>query len=134
MMTHQEEGLIFRAIFQEIDRQVGDDISGVPPDHLSRSHFDEIGVVIFSLSRQDIPIIEPGGVARQMPFANHPGMVTGLLQHLGYGGLAAIEPVENRHPVDMTVFSRENRGPARRANRVDGKAVQQAHALVCNPI
>lgn len=44
------------------------------------SHLDQIGIVILSLPGEDVSVIEAGGVALEVPLAEHYGLVSGLLK------------------------------------------------------
>src|SRR6266850_1010470 len=64
-----------------------------------------------------------------MPFPDHAGMITCLLQHLGHSRLRSIEPIEHGHAINMTIFAGENARAARAANRVYRETVQESHSL-----
>src|SRR5690242_3962400 len=86
--------------------------------------------MILPLPWQNIPIIKTGGIALQMPLADHAGVITGGLQHFGNGRLAAVETIEDSDAVDMAVFSGENRRAARGADGIDDETILEAHAFV----
>ena len=65
-----------------------------------------------------------------MPFADDTSMIACLLQHFCDRGLASVEAIKNRHAVEMAVLAGQDGGAARRANRIDGETIQQAHAFV----
>ena len=108
---------------------VGDDVGDVADVFFSLSHFDENRIVVKSLSGQDVPVVETGGVAFEMPLSDHGGLVTCLLEEFGEGLLRAVEvdPVVD-DAVDMAVFSSEDDGPAGSADRVGAEAVVKSHA------
>src|SRR5207245_1043032 len=93
-------------------------------------HLDKVGVMIDPLARENVPIIEPGRVAGEMPFADHAGVIASLLEHLGNGGLPPIEAVEDGHAVDMAVFAGENGGATWSADGIDAEAIKEPHSLV----
>ncbi len=78
--------------------------------------FDEDRIVIEPLSGEDVPVIESGRIAAQMPFADHASVVAGLLQIFLHHGLSAIDAVEYRHAILMTVFPGQDAGTAGCAN------------------
>src|SRR5438270_10098639 len=90
--------------------------------------------MIDALSGQDVPIVKAGGITRQMPLPDHASMITGRLQYFGDRGLAAIKAIEHGDAVDVTVFSGENRRPARRANGIDDETILESHPLPGNAV
>ena len=86
------------------------------------------GVKVNALSGEDAPVIEASGIAAQVPFANHAGVVAGGLKVFGDGGLGAVEAVEGGHAVEVAVFAGEDRRPAGGADGVNGEAAVEPHA------
>src|SRR5439155_3635142 len=101
---------------QEIDGEVRDQIGDIALMLFLLAHFDQEWVMINALAREDVPIIEPGRVAEQMPFPDHPRLVSGGLQIFGQRGLAAVESVEHGDASEVAVFAGENSGTTGRAD------------------
>ena len=98
------------------------------------AHFDEHRIVINALAGKDVPVIKPGRVAEQMPFADHARVIACGLQILRERRLAAVEPVEHRHPVEVAVFARQNGRAAGRADRVDDETIHKPHPVFGNAV
>ena len=135
MLKHQGKWLAFISVIQPIQGDVGGDVRHIAVVALFCAHFNKIGVVIRPLSGQDIPVIETGGDAFQVPFANHGRLVAGLLQQFGKGLLAPVKLIPIvAHTVQVAVFSGQNRGPAGCAKTISTKGVFKAHSFLCQSV
>ncbi len=134
VMAHQEKWLVLRTVLQEIDRKIRDDIRHISVNHPLPAALDKRGVEIHSLAGQYGPFIKPRRVAPQMPFADHSRVITGRLEILRHRGLRTVKPVEGRHTVEVAVFPRQNRRPARRTNRIDTVHMIKPHPLIRQPV
>ena len=76
VVEHEEEGLVLRARVEEGEAEIGDDIGGVALDREPAIGREEIRVVIDALAGQDDPAVEAGGIAAEMPLADHAGVIT----------------------------------------------------------
>jgi hypothetical protein len=117
-------------MLEEFNGQVRDDVRGVAGEFFVLTHFDKGRIVINSLTGQNAPIVKTRGVAGQMPFADHARVITGRLQRLGHGPLAAVEGIENSDAVDVRIFAGENARAARGANGIHGEAIVKTQAFV----
>ena len=72
----------------------------------------EIRIVVHALAGENDPAVESGGIAAEMPLADHDRMVAGRLEHLRHGGLAAVEHIENGRAVGVGIFPRQDHGAA----------------------
>ena len=136
VLAHQQERFRLVAVLQPLDRQVGDDVGHVArvlhllavPDHRR--------VVVHALPRQDVPVIEAGRIADQMPFADQGRRVAGLLQQLGKRLLRAVETAVAVvvEAVDVRVLAGQDRRPARPADRVRHEAAIKPHPFARDPI
>lgn len=89
------------------------------------------GLVVDALARKDLPLVEAGGGASEVPFSEEGGLVAGGLQEFGEGGLRAIEAsvcviVE---AVAMRVLTGEERCATRTADRIGYQAAIEAESL-----
>ena len=84
VLAHDEEGLVLvPSVLEPIKGDVGDDVGGITGDALYPIRCVHGRVVVRPLSLQDLPEIEPRGVALEVPFSDHGGLVAVLLQKLG---------------------------------------------------
>ena len=135
VMHHQKERLLARPALDELEGQIGDDIGGVAARvRLLSCRRVEHRIPVCALAREDLPAIEPGGIAAEMPLADHAGVVPALLQQPRDCHPRAVEPIEHGHAVQVRVLAGQNRGAARRADRVRGKHVREQRALAGQPI
>jgi len=89
---------------------------------------EELRIPISALAGQDDPAVEAGGIAAEMPFADHASVVTAILQVLRHVVAAAVEAIEYRHGIAVRVLSGEQGGAARGANGVGDEAIGEASA------
>jgi len=83
-----------------------------------------------SLTGKNIPVIESGRIALEMPLADHNRLVSGLLEELGKCLLRAVKPQRVvPHSVEMTVFTGQDDSPAGRADAVGAEAVLESNSL-----
>ena len=84
VLAHDEEVLVLvPSVFKPIKRDVGDYVRGVSGDALYAVRCVHGWIVVRPLSLQDLPEIEPRGVALEVPFSDHGGLVAALLKKLG---------------------------------------------------
>ena len=132
VVHHQEERLVARAVLEKVEGPVGDDLGGVSTGvGLLVARRVEHGIAVRTLAGQDLPAIETGGIAAQVPLADHAGVVAARLQQPRHRHARAVEPVEHGHAVQVRVLAGQNRGPARRADRVGGKDAASAARPRC---
>ena len=136
VVVHQAERLVRIAFFNPLQGVVGDNVRHVPLVLLPLAHLDHHRVVILSLPRQHVPVVESRRIASQVPFADQRGLIAGLLQQLGEGLLTAVEglPAVVDLTVDMAVLTRQNHRPAGGADGIRTKAVVETHAFVGDPV
>ena len=135
VVHHQEERLVARPRLEEVERQVGDDVGGVAARvGLLAGRRVEHRIDVGALAGQDLPAIEAGRIAAEVPLADHAGVVAALLQQPRHRHARAVEAVEHRHAVEVRVLAGEDRGAARRADRVGGEDARQQRALARQPI
>ena len=110
-------------MIQEVEREVRDQIRDISRLAGLLTHLDEVGIVVLALVDQDLPEIEARRFRLEMPFTNHRRLISGFLQQLGKGHLAAVEliPVVAK-PVDVAVLARQKDGTAGRAQRVRARS------------
>jgi hypothetical protein len=89
---------------------------------------EELRIPIRALAGQHDPAVEAGGIAAEVPFADHAGVVAAFLQVLGHVVAAAVEAVENRHAIQVRILPGEQRGAAGGADGVGDEAVGEARA------
>ena len=123
VVAHEEKGPVLGAVVQEINRQVGDNIGDIALHDAAAFGREKGGVVINALAGQNGPLVEAGGVAAQVPLADHPGVIARRLEVLGHRGLGTVEAVEGRHAVEVAVLAGEDGGAAGAADGIDAKAV-----------
>ena len=87
--------------------------------------------MIDALAGENVPVVEAGGLADQVPFADHGGLVAGALQFLGDVIALGVERIfEGVDAVLVAVLAGENRGAAGRADGIGAEAVGEANAAV----
>ena len=122
VLAHEHERLVlFALVLEPFESEVGDDVGAVAlVTFTSAGLLDEVGVVVASLAGEDFPVVESGGVTDEVPFADHGGLVTGLLDQLGEGGLAAVEArvVIVEEPVGVGMEAGEDSGAGGAANGI----------------
>jgi hypothetical protein len=126
MVIHQQEGLArVASFFQELEREVSDDVGDVAFMSDLAAVFDQHRVVVGPLADEDLPCVESGRIADQMPFADDRRLVPRRLKHLRERRLRAVKPrvVVAEKAVDVAVLSREDDGSARAADGVRAKTV-----------
>ena len=86
-------------------------------------------MVIDPLPRQDLPVVEPGRVADQVPLAEDRRLVPGRVQQLGKRGLRAVEPAVRVvvEAVLVRVLAGQDGRSAGPADRVRHDAPIEAH-------
>ena len=92
VVEQETEGLrLVALVAHPVYGEVGDDVGDVSLSLYFLAIVDERRIIVVALSGQDVPVVEAGGIARQMPFAHDASLVAGLLQQLWEGLLAAVE-------------------------------------------
>ena len=129
-MDHHEERLVLRSGLEEVDGEVGDHVghiaARVPPLAGRRV---EHRIRVRALPGKDLPPIEPGRIASQVPLPDHARVVAGLLEQLRHRHARAVEAVEHGHAVQMRVLAGQDGRPARRADRIRHEHALEEHAL-----
>jgi hypothetical protein len=129
------EGLGFVAVLEPFDGEIGDEVGGVALVLDLLAVADHRRVVVDALAREDVPVVEAGGVADQVPFADDGGLVAGLLQQLGEGLLRAVEAVAVVvEAVQVAVFAGLDDGAAGAADGVGHETALELHALLREPV
>ena len=128
LVQHQEERFIGGARIDKLEAELGGDLADVSLQGDATVWRDEIGIEVNALAGENHPAVEAGGVAAEVPFADHPGVVAGGLEHFRDGGLGTVEDVEDGGAVGVGVFSGEHDGAARSANGVGDEGVVEADA------
>ena len=77
VLAHQHERLGFIAAFKPFHGQVGDDVGDVALMFHILAVADHRRVVVHTLARQDVPVIETGRFAHQMPLPDDRRLVPG---------------------------------------------------------
>ena len=83
VMAHQEKGLGGVALLEPVQGEIGNDIGNVTLDFAFLPHENHLGIVVFALPREDVPVVEASGLASQMPLANEGGFVASFWRILG---------------------------------------------------
>ena len=136
MLTHNKKGFVLiPVIFKPVKSNISNHIRGISGnllDALSGVHWR---VVIRTLTLQDLPEVKTCGIAFEMPFSNHSGLITLFLQKFWKGLLLPVKPLPiGELSVQMAVFPRENNRPTRSTNRVGDKGTVKKHAILGNTI
>ena len=134
VVAHQEERFVLGPVLEKLDGQISNDVGDVPVDDAPAGRFEKGRIDVRALSRQDRPVIEPGRVAAEVPFADHAGIVAGCLQILGDRWLRAVELVKHGRAVLVAVLAGQDRGAARRADRVNAEDPVKPHPVACQPV
>ncbi len=114
-----------------VDREVGDDVGGVPLDGAPTLGRDERRVPVVPLAGHDVPVVEPFRVVAlavaHVPLADHRGAVAGVAQLRDERRLARIDRREQGvDAVHVAVGAGEDRRARRGAQRVRDEAVVEA--------
>jgi len=91
VLTHEQERPIVGSLLKPFESQVGCDCRAVAFDLATAIFIEELRVVVRSLSRQDLPVLEACGLRVEMPLANHRGLIASFLQVLGESKLSSVE-------------------------------------------
>ena len=136
VLRHEEERPVLVSLPQPLDRTIGDQIGDIPALDLFPRGRDHRRVVVDPLARKDLPVVEAGRIAPQVPLANHRRLPAGLLQHLGEGRLGRVEPAVGVvvEAVLVGVLAGEDRGSARPTDRVGDQAAIEPHPLAGEPV
>ena len=92
-VVHEEsEGLVFVArLIEPVNGFVSDNVREVAFYHIGTVGIVEVRVVIVALCGEDVPMVETGGTAHEVPFTDQRGLIAGFLEQLGHGLLRAVE-------------------------------------------
>ena len=136
MLAHQQERARAVAILEPVERQVGDDVGGVPLMRDGLAVVDHRRVVVHPLAGEDVPFVEPGRRRDEVPLADDGGLVAGGPQEFREGGLRAVESAVGVvvKAVRVTIFAREDGRSARPADGVGDEATVEPHPLARDPI
>ena len=135
VVQHEEERLVARAILDELDAPIRDDVGGVPAGvGRLRRRGVEHRIHVDTLPRQDLPAIEAHGIAAEVPFPDHPRVIATLLEQSRDREAGAVEPVEHRHAIHMRVLTCQDRRPTGRADGVRREDVEQDRAFACEAV
>ena len=132
MLDHEDEGFVRVALVVEPGLGfLGDDLGAVAGFAMGAGGVFEIGVVVAALAGKDLPVVEAGGVAGEVPFSDDGGLVACFLEELGEGLLGAVEPggFVFEEAVFVAVFSGEDGSAAGAANGVGDHAALEEHAF-----
>src|ERR1035437_5616408 len=129
VMAHGEERLLRVALFEPVEREIADQVGAVAGILLAPGAGEERGIVINALAGENVPVVEAGGLARQVPLADHRRLVTCALEFLGDVIALGVERVVQRvDAVLVAVLPGKNRGAAGRADGIGAEAVGEANA------
>ncbi len=116
VLAHEEKRLGRVAIAQPRDRRVADEVGAIALAPHAPRRREELRVVVAVLPRQDLPVIEAGRLADEVPLADHRRGVARRLQRLGHRPLAAVKGARVvDEAVGLAVQPRENGRAARTA-------------------
>src|SRR5690348_14861821 len=135
VVRHQKERFLAIALPEPIDAEIANEVGAVAFVLFLSGCGEKGWIVVDPLTGENIPIVESRGIGFQMPFADHRGLIAGLL-HL-FGNVVAIGidgVVERINPVLVAVLASKNRSAARRADRIRAEAVGETNALTSNAI
>ena len=127
LVAHQEERLVLRAVLDEVDGEIRDEVGDVAGVLLAAGRREEDRVVIHALTGQNVPEIEARRLAAEVPLADHAGVIAGGVQIRRQRRPLRVNRVEYRHAVDVTVLAGENARAARRADGVDAETIFEPH-------
>ena len=120
---------------EPLERQVGDDVGGVPlvlrPAGLPvLALLVEDRRVVPPLAAEDVVVVEPRRLGLQVPLAHDRRLIARPLEALGDVVRIRVQaPGERRRAVDVAVLAGQDRRPARHADRVRAEAVPQQRTL-----
>ena len=136
VLAHEQERLGFVAVLQPVEGEIGDDVGGVTLVFDALAVVDHRGVVVDPLARQDVPFVEAGRVADQVPLADDGRLVAGGVEQLGEGRLRAVEAAVGVvvEAVRVGVLAGQDRCAAGPADRVRHDAPVEPHPLPGQPI
>ena len=75
MLAHQQKRLRFVAIVHPLQRKIRDQVGHVPFVSDFFAIADHRRVVVDSLARQDVPVVETGRLASEVPFPDQRRLV-----------------------------------------------------------
>ena len=132
MLAHYEEGFVFvPAVLQPFESDVGDDVCGISGDFLYTVGGVHCGVVVGTLSLQHLPEVETGGVALEVPFSDHRGLVSTFLKQLRKGLLSSVETHSiGQLTVEVAVLAGKDYGPAGGTDGIGDEGAMEDHAFV----
>ena len=87
-----EGSVLVALVVKPVDGFVGDDVGDVAAfSHRVVRHGDEVGIVVVSLFRHDVPVVKTGGKADEVPFSDDGSLIARFLEEFGHGLLRAVE-------------------------------------------
>ncbi len=108
VMHHQHEGFVASFLFKPVESLVGNDVGNVTLFVGLAVFADELEIIVFTLPRQNIPIVESLHLSVQVNLSHHHGLVAHLLEDLLELRLIMIElSYVGGFAVQVAVFARE---------------------------
>ena len=134
VLGHQHEGLVLiLAVLEPFQRFFRDDVRNIAIDTLGGAiHLNEVRIVVIPLVRENFPVIEAGGLADKVPFADDGGFITRLREVFGKGRLSAIESriVVIDETIDVRMLAREDAGARRTTDGIRAIRTVEDRALL----
>ena len=136
VLAHEQEGLVLPAAVEPLQGVVGDEVGDVALVMHLAAGAQEVGIVIIALARQNLPVVETGRIAHQVPLADERGLIARAPQRLGEGPLRTVErlPLVGREAVDVAVLAGKDGGAAGSADGVATEALFEQAALARQPV
>ncbi len=99
-------------------------------------HGDERGIVVITLTGNNLVMIKARGCADQMPFTYDSRGITRLLHQFGHGLLTAVKDavLVVRKPILVAVLTCDHTGTTRAGERVGHKTVDKPHSVLSNTV
>ena len=99
-------------------------------------HSNERGIIVLTLSGDNLEMVEPGRCTYQMPFTNQTSAVTSLLKELGHRLLGAVEypMLVIGKAVLVAMFAGNHTGTTGTGERVGHKAVYKTYTIAGNTV
>ena len=133
-VVHEEsEGLVFvTRLIEPVNGFVGDNVREVAFYHIGTVGVVEVGVVIVALCGKNVPMVETGGTAHEVPFTDQRCLIAGFLEQLGHGLLRAVEDavLVVGKSVFVGVLTGEHASTRGAAERVGDKRTGEFHTVL----
>ena len=132
MHEERERFALVSFLIQPMNGFVSNDVGEIAFRHVGTVGIVEVGVVVVALCGKDVPMVETGGLAHEVPLADQCGLVTGFLEQLGHGLLCAVENavLVVSEPVFVGVLTGEHAGARRTTERIGDKRAGEFHAVL----